>query len=160
MNDETIFSYKEKISILEVSKLDASSNFKKAEGFLKDVVHNEEISKEDKAKLCGEAYEHLKITSEQLESLNQIYIEEYKKTAQFKNEYIDNLMKDVFDKDDVIYQYTPALDYTEKNGLSYMAVNRNKDGKMEKYFVSSKKDVIPYTECEKERNNTKASKEF
>ena len=142
-------TYNKEIEELEASKVDASSNYQKAEEFMLKVVKDEQISTEEKAKLLDKVYKQLLLTDEQKLMLNDVYIAEYSKTKQFKDEYIKNLMENMADDDDTIYQLIPYMDYTKEYGLSYMALKKDKSGKFEQYFVSSKKEICAYKDCDK-----------
>lgn len=146
--EEIIKAYEQEIDKLEVSKLDASSNYRQAEKFIINIVQNEDVEKEDKVQLCKKAFQHLQITKEHGTELNKLFIAEYMKTNQYKKEFIDKLTEDMAEDNDFIYELVPYMDYTKEHGLSYMALKKSKNGNLEKYFVSSKKDIVPYTECE------------
>ena len=68
------YSYQKELEELETSKVDASSNYKKAEEFMLKVVKDEQISTEEKAKLLDKAYKQLLLTDEQKLMLNDVYI--------------------------------------------------------------------------------------
>lgn len=147
--------YQKEISKLEVSKLDASSNYQKAEIFMLDVIKNEDVSKEDKIEIGKQVTEKLLLSDEQKDELSQMCKIEYSKTKQGTDEYFKNLLDDMADDSEFICDIVPCMDYTKEHGLNYMAIKRNKKGKTEKYFVSSKKDTIPYEKCEEVRNTFK-----
>lgn len=145
----TVEQCTKEIEELEASKLDASSNYNKAEEFILKVAKDEQISAEEKAKLLDKVYKQLLLTDEQKLMLNDVYIAEYSKTKQFKDTYITNIMEGMADDDDTIYQLVPYMDYSKEYGLSYMALKKDKSGKFEQYFVSSKKEICAYKDCEK-----------
>ena len=143
------YSYQKELEELETSKVDASSNYKKAEEFMLKVVKDEQISTEEKAKLLDKAYKQLLLTDEQKLMLNDVYIAEYSKTKQFKDKQIEIIMESMADDDGTITPIIPSMDYTKEYGLSYMALKKDKSGKFEQYFVSSKKEICEYKDCEK-----------
>ncbi len=145
----TIETYTKEIEKLEASKLDASSNYKKAEEILLKIVKDEQVSSEEKAKLLDKAYKQLLLTDEQRLMLNDVYIAEYSKTKQFKDKQIEIIMESMADDDGTITPIIPSMDYTKEYGLSYMALKKDKSGKFEQYFVSSKKEICEYKDCEK-----------
>ena len=58
-------------------------------------------------------------------------------------------MESMADDDGTITPIIPSMDYTKEYGLSYMALKKDKSGKFEQYFVSSKKEICEYKDCEK-----------
>lgn len=149
MKQNKVFkTYEEDISKLEVSKVDTSSNYKQAEQFMLKVIQDEKVPKEIKIEIGKKVTEHLLLTDEQKSKLSNWCKEEYSKTKQSNDEYIDNLLSTISDDDNYIYELVPYMDYTEKHGLSYMAIAKIKGAGYEKYFVSSKKDLVPYKNCE------------
>lgn len=143
-----IQNYEDEISKLEGSKMDSSSNYQKAKTFMLKVTKDEKVTMEQKVELLDKAYKKLLLTKEQTKSLNDLYILELSHTKQFKDEYIKNIMEETNEDDTSTYQLIPYMDYTKNYGFSYMAVRRGKNGKLEKFFVSSKKEVYAYNDCQ------------
>ena len=140
--------YREELEKLEVSKLDTSSNYKNAEEFMLKVIRDEQVPKDSKTEIGKQVSEHLLLTDEQKLKLSSICKEEYSKTQQSNDEFIEKLLSDIAEDSDYIYELVPYMDYTQKHGLSYMAIAKIKGAGYEKYFVSSKKDLVPYKDCE------------
>ena len=155
-----IEEYIKELKGLEVSKVDTSSNYKQAEKFMLKVVDDEKVSTDDKKIILKEVHQNFLLNKEQEQQLNIVCKQQFEKAQQYKDEYINNLLKEMSDNTHSIYELVPYMDFTEEHGLNYMAIMRTKDNKKVKCFVSSKKECYKYDDCEdkgiylKHTNNT------
>lgn len=147
-NNNNIQSYKKELEGLEVSKLDASANYKKAEAFMAKVVKDKDILPDDKTNILEEVYKKFLLNEDQKLKLNGICKQMYSQTQQGKDEYMNNLLNEMSYNTEPINEIVPYMDYTEEHGLNYMANMRSKNNKKVKCFVSSKKECYKYEDCE------------
>jgi len=140
--------YRKELKELEVSKLDTSNNYKQAEEFMLKIVNDEEVTIDDKTIILKEVYEKFSLNEEQKLQLNMICKEQFDRTQQGKDAYINNLIEEMSDNTGDICELVPYMGFTEEHGLNYMAIMRTKNNKKVKCFVSSKKECYKYDDCE------------
>lgn len=148
MKNNNLNEYKKELEKLEVSNVDISSNYKKAEEFMAKVTKDENILSDDKNNILKEVYEKFLLNEEQKQKLGTVCRQIFLRTQQGKDNYINNLISEMSYNTKPITEITPYMDYTEEFGLNYMAIMRNKNNKKVKCFVSSKKDCYKYEDCE------------